>query len=84
MEKCVFIRFYTYLTDHKLMTPFQSGFTPGDSTVNQLIDIYDTICSALDDGKDVRAIFCDVQKAFDRVWHRGLVQKLSSYGIKVQ
>ncbi len=51
MEKCVFIRLYTYLTDHKLITPLQSGFTSGDSTVNQLIDIYDTICSALDDGK---------------------------------
>ncbi len=84
MDKCVLIRLYTYLTDHKLITAFQSGFTSGDSTVNKLIDIYDSICSALDDGKEVRAIFCDVQKAFDRVWHRGLVHKLSSYGIKWQ
>ncbi len=68
MEKRVFIRLYTYLANHKLITPLQSGFTPGDSTVNQLIDIYDTICSASDDGKEVRAIFCDVQKALDRVW----------------
>ncbi len=66
MEKCIFIRLYTYLIDHKLITPFQSDFIPGDSTVNQLIDLYNTICSALDDRK-VRAILCEVQKTFDRV-----------------
>ena len=29
----------------------------------------------------VRAIFCDISKAFDRVWHRGLLYKLQSVGI---
>jgi hypothetical protein len=36
----------------------------------------------LDIGKDVRFIFCDISKAFDRVWHRGLLYKLRKYGIK--
>ena len=27
-------------------------------------------------------MFCDISKAFDRVWHRGLLYKLSSAGIK--
>ena len=26
-------------------------------------------------------IFCDFSKAFDRVWHKGLVCKLQSYGV---
>ena len=84
MEKCVFIHLYNFLTENKLITPLQSGFTPGDSTVYQLIDIYDTICSAMDDGKEVRAVFCDIQKAFDRVWHKGLIKKLCGYGIRDQ
>ena len=40
---------------------------PADSTVNKLVDIYNTFRKVLDEGKEVRAIFCDVSKAFDRV-----------------
>jgi hypothetical protein len=36
----------------------------------------------LDIGKDVRFIFCDISKAFGRVWHRGLLYRLRKYGIK--
>ena len=52
-----------------------------DSTVNQLTYIYYTFCKALDEGKEVRAIFCDISKAFDRVWHKGLLFKLERSGI---
>ena len=57
---------------------------PGDSTVNQLVDVYNTFCKALDEGKEVRAIFCDISKAFDRVWHEDLLFNLSLAGIKGQ
>ena len=63
---------FNFFRDNNVITAFQSGFVPGDSTVNQLIDIYNTFCKALYDGKEVRAIFCDISKAFDRVWHKGL------------
>ena len=51
------------------------------TTVNQPVDIYNTFCNALDEGKEVRAIFCDISKAFDRVWHKGFLFKLRSVGI---
>lgn len=80
-EKIVHKHLFNFLSSHKIITNLQSGFVPGDSTVNQLVTIYDTFCKALDDGKEVRAVFCDVSKAFDRVWHRGLLLKLRSVGI---
>ena len=72
---------FNFFRDNNVITPFQSGFVPGDSTVNQLIDIYNTFCKALDEGREVRAIFCDISKAFDRVWHKGLLFKLKSAGV---
>ncbi len=45
------------------------------------MDIYNTFCKALDEGKEVRSVFCDISKAFDRVWHAGLLYKLKKAGI---
>ena len=59
----------------------ETGFTPGDSTVHQLVYLYNTFCKALNDKKDVRIVFCDQSKAFDRVWHQGLLKKLECIGV---
>ena len=42
--------------------------------------MYDHIVKALDEGKSSCMFFCDLSKAFDRVWHRGLLFKLQTYG----
>jgi hypothetical protein len=52
-----------------------------DSAVNQLINITNDFGKALDSSKEVRVVFCDVSKAFDRVWHKGLIHKLKQSGI---
>ena len=59
----------------------QSGFVPGDSFVNQFVDIYNTFCKALDEGKEVRTIFCDINTAFDRVSHKCLIFKHKTIAI---
>ena len=38
-------------------------------------------CHALASGKEVRVVFRDISKAFDRVWHAGLIHKLRSAGV---
>ena len=50
---------------------------------NQIVDVYNTFCRALDEGKKVQAMFFYISKAFDRVWlwHKGLLFKLQSVGI---
>ena len=68
------------MVTNQLLTPLQSGFREGDSTTNQLLNIYHTICEAVDKGKETRAVFCDISKAFDRDWHKGLLYKLRFMG----
>ncbi len=82
MERLVYKHIYNYLIDNNLITSHQSGFTPGDSAVNQLLYITNEFGRALDEGKEVRVVFCDISKAFDRVWHKGLLRKLESIGIR--
>ena len=64
-----------------MLSSFQSGFIPGHSTVNQLTYLYHTFCETLDSGKEVRTVFCDNSKAFDRVKHAGLLHKLEAPGV---
>ena len=81
LECIVFKNVYKYLRDNRILSPHQSGFQSGDSTVNQLAYLYHVFSKALDAKKDVRIVFCDVSKAFDRVWHEGLLYKLAKIGI---
>ena len=82
LEKVIFKNVYNYLHENELLSKHQSGFRPKDSTVNQLSFMYHEFCKALDMKKDVRLVFCDVSKAFDKVWYQGLLYKLRKNGIK--
>ena len=57
MEKIVHKHIFNYFKDNNIITCLQSGFVPGNSTVNQLVDIHNTFCKVLDDGLEVRAVF---------------------------
>ena len=81
LEEIIHKHVFNFLRANFVLTNLQSGLIPADSIVNQLVDIHNTFCKALDEGKEVRAIFCDVSKAFDRVWHKRLLFKLKSLGI---
>ena len=82
-EKIIFNNLYTYLTTNNLITKNQSGFRPGDSTSNQLLYLVNEIHEAFENPKslEVRAVFLDISKAFDKVWHNGLIFKLKQNGI---
>ena len=55
----------------------QSGFRPGDSTIYQLISITSNIYESFEKYDETRALFLDISKAFDKVWHDGLIYKLN-------
>ena len=82
MERCVQNHVYGFLKSNDLLTSSQSGFIPGDSTIFQLLVMYDDFCKSLDNKIMSQSVFFDISKAFDKVWHKGLIYKLHCIGIR--
>lgn len=80
-ERCVYNFIYECFEKFNIICENQSGFRPVGFTVNQLINITNDVGKALDSGKEIRVVFCDISKTFDRVLHRGLPYKLANAGI---
>ena len=82
-ELLIFNSLFNYFIENNLLSPHQSGFIPGDSCVQQLISITHEIYNAFDcnPSLEVRGVFLDISKAFDKVWHDGLIYKLKRNGI---
>ena len=82
-EKLIFDYIYEHLCNNRLITPNQSGFRPSDSTINQLLSITHNIYEGfeMEPSRETRAVFLDISKAFDKVWHESLLFKLKRNGI---
>ena len=70
-----------FLMKNGLISDQQFGFLPGRSTLTQLLSVTDEWARAIDRGERVAAVFLDFYKAFDRVWHDGLLHKLGKCGL---
>ena len=65
---------YDFLSDNNLLfSPNQSGFRADDFCVSQLLSINHKILNPFDKGLEVCCILLDISKAFDKVWHDGLI-----------
>jgi hypothetical protein len=80
-ERIVYITLYKHCCDNNLLDPNNSGFKKNDSTVNRLLQLTHNIYTNFDNKQDTYAVFLDISKAFDKVWHNGLLSKLYSFGI---
>jgi len=69
---------FNHVSRHKYIHKLQSGY----STSHQLVEIYHCILTAFENRTPLTLTFCDVSKAFDHVWIRGLIYKLEKYGAR--
>ena len=83
LERVIYNSLFNYFQSNRLFTPSQSSFLPGDSCIVQLLSIIHEIQTAFDETLtvDVRGVFLDLAKAFDKVWHDGIIFKLKAYGV---
>ena len=80
-ERLIFNEMFIYFSVNKLISKNQSGFQLGDSCINQLLSITHKIFTSFDNGLEVRSVFLDICKAFDKVWYEGLIFKLKQNSI---
>ena len=80
-KRLIYSSLFEFFIANKLFSFNQSGFKPGDYCKNQLLSITHEIFETFDDGYEVRGVFHDMSKAFDEVWHNGLIYKLKQNGV---
>lgn len=73
-----------HVTNLHLLRPEQLGFRNRTSTTHQILRLIEFITSAINRKFYVPAVFLDITKAFDRVWHKGLILKLYNLNFPLQ
>ena len=66
-EKLIFNEIFKFFIENELISPNKSGFKPGDSCINQILAITHEIYKSFDDEFEIRGVFPDISKAFDKV-----------------
>ena len=69
------------MEENNFFSKEQHDFIKGRSCVTQLLEYMEDLGDALDNGDDVDLIYLDFRKAFDKVPHQRLLNKLKGYGI---
>lgn len=83
-EKLIFNDLYAHFFDNNIISDKQSGFRKRDSTIKQLLSICHEISTGFDSSPplEIRGVFLDISKAFDKVWHKGIIFKLKYHGVQ--
>ena len=77
----MFNEMFRFLIENYLISSNQFVFKPGDSGINKLLSITHKTYKSFDDGFEVKGVFLDISKAFDKVKRKGIIFKLKQNGI---
>jgi endonuclease/exonuclease/phosphatase family metal-dependent hydrolase len=75
-EKLLLFRFVAFEKAHNIFIPTQFGFRNNHSTVHQVLRITESAAFCFNKHRSTGMVLLDVEKAFDTVWHNGLLHKL--------
>jgi hypothetical protein len=78
-EKLLLHQIRPILEEHKVIPNHQFGFRQQHSTIEQVHRVVDRIRKSLEEKEYCSSAFLDIQQAFDKVWHKGLLCKVKSY-----
>lgn len=76
LERVILSRLLEHLDLRSIIPPQQHGFRGNRSTITLLKKVTNDVREALKQKLSTGMILLDVEKAFDRVWHDGLIYKL--------
>ena len=80
-ERMVNTRLYFWLESNHILNNMQAGFRRGCRTEDQLFRFIQSTLDGFQENKTTFAVFIDLQQAYDRVWRKGLLMKMSNIGI---
>ena len=69
-ERTLYDNMFEFFAKNDSLSHKQSGFKRCNSCINQLLWITHGIYKSFGDSLDVRGVFLDISKSFDKVWHK--------------
>jgi hypothetical protein len=81
LEKVVQARTRLWTESNNILSKYQCGFRYNKQTRDQIIRLLQNGLKALNRNEQMAAIFIDIEKAFDKVWHKGLLFQLEELKI---
>ena len=82
LEKLIYNRTQSFLEKHSITLPTQYGFRPAYSTSHAMTDILNSTLENINVNKNTALLLLDLKKAFDKVHHDILLNKMNHYGIR--
>ena len=79
-EKVIYSRLLQFTSENNTILNEQFGFRKGHNTTHQLTRVTKIIKQNKIESKSTAMALLDVEKAFDNVWHDGLIHKLHLFG----
>ena len=75
-ERVIMARLLEWVNSKNILSKYQAGFRKHKQTLDHIFRITQYVQAAFNRGHLVGSLFIDIEKAFDKVWHDGLLYKI--------